>query len=144
MDLPPKARAYYMLYKHHYGGAAPFPVFRGSKQEQYGEGFGDVLQNIWRWIRPVISSAAGTFVSNLAQQKESGASWADAAKASIKPTITKSITSGAEQVSRALDQAGHGRRRKRKGRSHNVYKRKRKLNAEVKFNSNEKFPRYNF
>ena len=120
MDLPPKARAYYMLYKHQYCGAVPFPVFRGTKQQQYGEGFGDVFQNIWRWISPIFSSAAGTFVHNLAQQKESGASWADAAKAALKPTITKTITSCAEQVSRALDQPGHEHRRRRKSRSHNV------------------------
>ena len=143
MDLPPKARACYMLYKHQHVGAAPFPVFRGTKQQQYGEGFGDVFPKIWRLISPIFSSAAGTFVHNLAQQKESGASLADAEKAALKPTITKTITSGAEQVSRTLDQAGHGRRRKRKSRSHKVYKRKRKLNAEVKFDSNEKFPHYN-
>jgi len=145
MELNPEAQKFYLLY-HPQAGGALYPVFRGSRQAQYGEGFGDMFKSIWKWVFPVVSSSAGTFLQEMVKSKSEGSNWKDAAKAAIKPTIFEGISRGAEQVSKALDQAkssqeGRGRRKKRKRKhSKGVYKGIQKaLSSEL-----SKLPKYNF
>ena len=145
MELNPEAQKFYLLY-HPQAGGALYPVFRGSRQAQYGEGFGDMFKSIWKWVFPVVSSSAGTFLQEMVKSKSEGSNWKDAAKAAIKPTIFEGISRGAEQVSKALDQAkssqeGSGRRKKRhRKNSKRVYKGIQKaLSSEL-----AKLPKYNF
>jgi hypothetical protein len=145
MELNPEAQKFYLLY-HPQAGGALYPVFRGSRQAQYGEGFGDMFKSIWKWVFPVVSSSAGTFLQEMVKSKSEGSNWKDAAKAATKPTIFEGISRGAEQVSKALDQAkssqeGMGRRKKRhRKNSKRVYKGIQKaLSSEL-----SKLPKYNF
>ena len=145
MELDPEAHKLYLLY-HPQGGGALFPVFRGSKQAQYGEGFGDIFKSIWKWVFPVVSSSAGTFLQEMVKSKSEGSNWKDAAKSALKPTILEGISRGAKQVSKALDesktsQSGKGRRRKRRRKkSKGLYKGPAKTHT-TKYS---KLPKYNF
>ena len=71
MDLDPEAQKLYFLY-HPQAGGALYPVFRGSKQAQYGEGFGDMFKSIWKWVFPVVSSSADTFPQEMEKSKSEG------------------------------------------------------------------------
>ena len=146
MEHDPRARALYLLYKHQYGGAL-YPVFRGSRQVQYGEGFGDIFKSLWKFVLPVVSSSAGTFLTELVKRKGEGADWKESAKGVIKPTLLEAVSRGAEQVSKAIDeskQKGSGKRRRRKGkkRPRPIYKGHQF--AQSKSKSNSKLPKYNF
>ena len=66
-----------------------FPVFRGARYVQYGNGFGDVLRGIWRTVFPVIARGAATFMQNLASNKEEGKDWSKAAKEAAIPALTE-------------------------------------------------------
>ena len=103
MEHDPQAQALYLLYKNQYGGAV-YPVFRGGRQLQYGEGFGDIFKSIWKWVFPVVSGGAGTFLEEMVKKKSEALGWKEAAKSSIQPTIMESISRGAEQVSKAMDE----------------------------------------
>ena len=143
MEHDPQARALYLLYKQQYGGAL-YPVFRGSRQLQYGEGFGDIFKSVWKYVFPVVSSTAGTFLQELVKKKGEGVDWKESAKAAIKPTLMEAVSRGAEQVSKAIDerkQSGSGRRRRRK-RKHNVYKGEQVAHRKKK--SRSKLPKFNF
>ena len=74
MEHDPQAQALYLLYKNQYGGAL-YPVFRGGRQLQYGEGFGDIFKSIWKWVFPVGSSGAGTFLEEMVKKKSEGLGW---------------------------------------------------------------------
>ncbi len=145
MELDPEAQKLYLLY-HPQAGGALFPVFRGSRQSQYGEGFGDIFKSIWKWVFPVVSNSAGTFLQEMVKSKAEGSNWKDAAKSALKPTILEGISRGAEQVSKALDeskssQEGRGRRKKRRRKkAKGVYKGPNKTHSS-KFS---KLPKYNF
>ena len=145
MELDPEAQKLYFLY-HPQAGGALYPVFRGSKQGQYGEGFGDIFKSIWKWVFPVVSSSAGTFLQQMVKSKSEGSNWKEAAKSALKPTILEGISRGAEQVSKALDeskssQEGKGRRKKRhRKQSKGVYKGKSKSQSNIL----SKLPKYNF
>ncbi len=145
MDLDPEAQKLYFLY-HPQAGGALYPVFRGSKQAQYGEGFGDMFKSIWKWVFPVVSSSAGTFLQEMVKSKSEGSNWKEGAKAAIKPTIFEGISRGAEQVSKALDeskssQGGKGRRTKHhRKQSKGVYKGTTKAQS----NKLSKLLKYNF
>ena len=147
MEHDPRARALYLLYKHQYGGAL-YPVFRGSRQVQYGEGFGDIFKSLWKFVFPVVSSTAGTFLQEMVKRKGEGADWKESAKGAIKPSLLEAVSRGAEQVSKAIDerkQSGSGRGRKRrrgKKRSRSIYKGHQL--AQSKSKSNSKLPKYNF
>ena len=144
MEHDPEAQALYLLYKNQYGGAL-YPVFRGGRQVQYGEEFGDIFKSIFKWVFPVVSTGAGTFIEEMVKQKVEGLGWKEAAKSAIQPTIMESISRGAEQVSKAMDESKksqEGRGRKRRKRRHSVYK-GRQL-SKAKSNSHTSLPKFNF
>ena len=69
MEQDPTAQALYLLYKNEYGGALYPVLFRGGRQLQFGEGFGDIFKSIWKWVFPVVSSGAGTFLEEMVKKK---------------------------------------------------------------------------
>ncbi len=94
---------------------------------------------------PVVSSGAGTFLEEMVKKKGEGLGWKEAAKSAIQPTIMESISRGAEQVSKAMDESKksqEGRGRKRRKRRHSVYKGRQMSTAKSKFNSS--LPKFNF
>ena len=140
MEHDPQAQALYLLYKNQYGGAL-YPVFRGGRQLQYGEGFGDIFKSIWKWVFPVVSSGAGTFLEEMVKKKGECVGWKAAAKSAIHPTIMETISRGAEQVSKAMDESKKsqgGKGKKRRKRRHSVYK------GHQMSSSKSKSPKYNF
>ena len=144
MEHDPQAQALYLLYKNQYGGAL-YPVFRGGRQLQYGEGFGDIFKSIWKWVFPVVSSGAGTFLEEMVKKKGEGVGWKEAAKSAIQPTIMETISRGAEQVSKAMDErkkTQEGKGKKRRKRRHSIYKGHQLSSA--KSISHSKSPKYNF
>ena len=144
MEHDPQAQALYLLYKNQYGGAL-YPVFRGGRQLQYGEGFGDIFKSIWKWVFPVVSSGAGTFLEEMVKKKSEGLGWKEAAKSAIQPTIMESISRGAEQVSKAMDErknSQEGRGWKRRKRRQSVYKGQQK--SKAKSISHSSLHKFNF
>ena len=144
MEHDAQAQALYFLYKNQYGGAL-YPVFRGGRQLQYGEGFGDIFKSIWTWVFPVVSSGAGTFLEEMVKKKGEGIGWKEAANSAIQPTIMEAVSRGAEQVSKVMDESKksqEGRGRKRRKRRHSVYKGHQLSTAKSK--SHPSLPKYNF
>ncbi len=136
MESDPQAQAIYKLYKYQLGGN--FPVFKGSRYGQSGEGFGDVFRSILKYVIPVVSEGATSFLGSLFRGRESGATWKDALKSSIKPTIMSTVDAGTTQLQQAMSK-GSGRKRRS---TQDVYKGKR---AKLSFSKTPtKIPRYNF
>ncbi len=93
MEHDPQAQALYLLYKNQYGGAL-YPVFRGGRQLQYGEGFGDIFKSLWTRVYPVVSSCAGTFLEEMLKKTSEGLGWEEAAMSGIQPTTMETIFRG--------------------------------------------------
>jgi hypothetical protein len=108
------------------------PVFRGGQQ---GEGLGDILRGILRFIAPIALRGISKFAGTTLKAREQGASWKDAAKGAIAPTlgsIAKDVMgnfsnqggSGAlfHGVEGVPDETIKLYKRKRAGRKHKVKK----------------------
>lgn len=93
-------------------GVGQYPVFRGA-QVQYGNGIGDIFRSIGRFLLPIFSSSAKTFVQSAAQGLSEGQSIKEAAKQALKPTLSSAMSGTAEQVMKKV--SGEGKRRKRRG-----------------------------
>jgi hypothetical protein len=78
------AAAYYRFYKAQHGGE--IPVFRGGRQA--GEGLGDFLRGIFRFLAPVALRGLSTFAGRTFEAHQKGATLKDAAKAAISPTLS--------------------------------------------------------
>ena len=125
-----------------------FPVFKGARYVQYGNGFGDVLRGIWRTVFPVMARGAATFMQNLASNKEEGKDWSKAAKEAAIPALTETGDElggligmpGAGRYARRM--MGLGKRRKRRAKSI-VYKRKNPKSKKSKLTFTA-IPKYNF
>jgi len=78
---------------------------------QTGNGFLDVLKGIGRFLFPIITSSAGSFISNAARRyNEEGKSIKEAAKESLRDAGA----AGIEALGRQIQQKGKGRRRRSK------------------------------
>ena len=99
---------YYKFYSSQKGG--DFPVFKGARFHQYGSGFGDILRGILRFVMPVLTRGAATFLGDVVQKRDHGSTWGDAAKSAIAPTAMSVLNEAANQTA----QRGNGKKRKRK------------------------------
>jgi hypothetical protein len=137
---------YYKLLSGQRGG--DFPVFKGSRFIQYGNGFGDVLRGIWRMVFPVVARGASTFLQDFAKNKESGADWRSAAKGAVLPSLTQAGDELGEYVgvpgaaSKLRKMVGLGKRRKRSTKSI-LYKGKKAQSKRSKLTFTA-IPKYNF
>ena len=140
---------YYKIYSSQKGG--DFPVFKGARYHQYGSGFGDILRGILRFVMPVLTRGAATFLGDVVQKRDQGSTWGDAAKSAIKPTAMSVLNEATNQTA----QRGNGKKRKRKrkrSKKHNqeggrVYKGKKHKAKKQKISFKElinKYPNYNF
>jgi hypothetical protein len=120
--------AYLQFYKQRGAGDGTV-VYRGSRRLQRGDGIGDILRGVARFMLPVLFRGAKTFLGETLDANSRGASFADAAKGALAPTVSAMTKKVVRRV-----QKGNGQRRKRSrktkqtgsGQTKRVYKRKRK------------------
>ena len=148
------------------GNGFDFPVFNGTSRYQYGQGLGDVLRGIVRYIprvkqflKPVAMKGIQTFLKAGSKAIKEGATVEDVIKSTLKPTVGAVLGATVDQVASKLiemrnnqndapppnssitlpelNQAGSGKKR----RSQTVYKKKPKRS---KYSSNQRPIIYNF
>jgi len=75
-------------------------VFSGYKYYpiQTGNGFLDILKGIFKFLAPVGLSAAGGMLRGLAEKRDQGATWKDAAKAGLRAAGGDAVRSFGNQV----------------------------------------------
>ena len=66
-------------------------MFRGS--DPYGEGLGDILRGVFRFLLPVAKSVASKFITTAAQGLEKGSPLSQAAKSALLPTLGEAVWS---------------------------------------------------
>lgn len=100
----------YNAYLQHYNiqAGGRYPVFRGTPFQR-GDGLGDILRGAMRFLAPIASSIAKTFIKDTATGLSRGSNLKDSAKSAIAPTFRAG-------VNRAIERAvtGQGRRRRRR------------------------------
>ena len=140
------------------GNGFDFPVFRGTSRYQYGQGLGDVLRGIERYLprvtqflKPVAIKNIQTLLKAGSEAIKEGATTKDVIKSTLKPTVGAVLGVTVDQVAskliemrnnqneapppnpqimlHELNQAGSGKKR----RSQTVYKKKSK---RFKYSSN--------
>ena len=93
-ESPDECRKLYcQYYRNQIGGA--LPVFRGS--DPYGEGLGDILRGVFRFLLPVAKSAASKFITTAAKGLEAGSPLSQAAKSALLPTLGETVWSVAKE-----------------------------------------------
>ena len=131
------------------GNGFDFPVFRGTSRYQYGQGLGDVLRGIVRYLprvtqflKPVAMNGIQTLLKAGSEAIKEGATVKDVIKSTLKPTVGAVLGATVDQFASKLiemrnnqndvpppnpfimlpelNQAGSGKKR----RSQTVYKKK--------------------
>jgi hypothetical protein len=108
-------------------GGAYMPVYSGESY-QYGEGLGDILRGIGRFLlpifAPVAARAATSFINNASTGLSEGRNIGDAAKAALLPTIGDTVNEAKDVIVRRA-QRGSGKPKPKRRR---VYKAKKNMN----------------
>ena len=75
-------------------------VFAGYKYYpiQTGNGFLDILKGVFKFLAPIGLSAAGGMLRGLAEKRDQGATWKDAAKAGLRAAGGDAVRSFGNQV----------------------------------------------
>ena len=137
-----KAQAYYQYFNGGGGGGGEMPVFRGARRyPQYGAGIGDFFRGLFRTLFPVALRGAATFVNEAVRGQGEGASFAQAAKAAIQPTlgavlnevVSRQKKSDAEALEKQQG-GGAGRNRKRKSALYKGAKKRKTTSKKIKYN----------
>jgi hypothetical protein len=136
-----KSAAYCRYYQAQSGGE--IPVFRGGRQN--GEGLGDILRGIFRFIAPLALRGISKFAGHTLDAHQKGATLKEAAKSALTPTLDSVASGFAEQFQGGKNQqTGSGMALNQPGckkaimyvkpRRQNVYKRpKSKRRSDGKF-----------
>jgi hypothetical protein len=111
-----KCAIYCRYYEAQRGGE--IPVFRGGRQS--GEGLGDILRGIFRFIAPIALRGFTTFAGHTLDAHQRGATLKDAAKSALTPTLN-SVTSGIAEQFRGQQQQQTGSGVRRIRRHHQRY-----------------------
>ena len=148
------------------GNGCYFPAFKGTSRYQYGQGLGDVLRGIVRYIprvtqflKPVAIKGIQTLLQAGSEAIKEGATVKDVIKSTLKPAVGAVLGATVDQVASKLikmrnnqndapppnppimlpelNQAGSGTKR----RSQTVYKKKHKRS---KYSSIQRPIIYNF
>ena len=91
------------LYKNAFGGrqiggGGYIPKFYGSHRYQNSGGFGDVMRGLLRRFWPVAKKGFAVFLRAGGESMREGATWKEALKSSIKPTIGAVLNATADQI----------------------------------------------
>jgi hypothetical protein len=98
--------AAYCRYYHAQSGGE-IPVFRGGRQS--GEGLGDILRGIFRFIAPLALRGISAFAGHTLDAHQKGATLKDAAKSALTPTLNSVASGFAERFNRGTnEQTGSG------------------------------------
>ena len=95
-----QAQAYYNYFNSPAAHVASggIPVFRGARRAgQYGAGIGDFFRGIFRRFLPIAVKGAATFLSETVKNNREGASFKDAAKAALRPTLGATLANVGEE-----------------------------------------------
>lgn len=91
------------------GGLGDIRVYTGVPRYQYGQGFGDVLRNIFKSFIPVAMNVGKSFFNSGSAALDSGQSLGDAMKATIRPTLSSALKHGSAAIGKAIEgQEGGG------------------------------------
>ena len=80
------------------GGGGYIAKFYGSYRYQNGGGFGDVMKGLLRRFWPVAKQGFAAFLRAGGESMKEGATWKEALKSSIKPTIGTVLSATANQI----------------------------------------------
>ena len=80
------------------GGGGYIPRFYGAHRYQNGGGFGNVMKGILKRFWPVAKQGFAAFLRAGGESMKEGATWKEALKSSIKPTIGSVLTATADQI----------------------------------------------
>ena len=80
------------------GGGGYIPKFYGSYRYQNGGGFGDVMKGLLRRFWPVSKQGFAALLRAGGESMKEGATWKEALKSSIKPTIGTVLSATADQI----------------------------------------------
>lgn len=124
------------------GRGVDYPVYVGTRAAQYGNGIGDILRGVWRFIFPVVASGASTFLSEAVKAHDTGGGWKSAVKSAIAPAASGMLARTAEKITEAVEnsrkgdeanQGGRGRKRKHKKKQYKSNKKQRQNNSNWNF-----------
>ena len=80
------------------GGGGYIPKFYGAHIYQNGGGFGDVMRDLLRRFWPVAKPGFAAFFRAGGESMKEEATWKEALKSSIKPTIGTVLSATADQI----------------------------------------------
>jgi hypothetical protein len=111
------------VYAQHYrkqqqGGTT---IFRGSRRWQRGDGIGDIIRGITRFMLPVVLRGVTTFAGETMNANEKGVSLGEAAKGALKPALHAAVQAVSEGFQGGVGQRTPERSKRASGikRAHN-------------------------
>ncbi len=120
-------------------------MFRGPRRWQRGDGFGDILRGVARFMLPVVLRGAATFAGETLDANERGESLGSAAKNALKPALQAAVQAVAEgfQGGAAKPEASkltnvHERQAQRKHKSKSSKSSKNSKNSKRKSSKSSK------
>ena len=91
------------------GNGFDIPVFVGTSRYQYGQGLGDVLHGILkfipkiaRFLKPLVMKGAQTLLTACSEAIKEGATVKDVIKSTLKPTVGAVLGATVDQVASKL------------------------------------------
>ena len=97
--MDPRAELYKNAFSWWQSGEGGYiPSFYGAHRYQHGGGFRDVMKGLLRRFCPVAKQCFAAFLRAGGESKKEGATWKEAIKSSIKPTIGTVLSATADQI----------------------------------------------
>ena len=120
-------------FTYHYGGGSAgdprYAVFRGERY-QYGNGLGDVLRGIGRFILPWFVDTASGFIKGFSSNLQSGQTLKNSAIGAVANTITDTADLAKSALMSKMQ--GGGRKRKRRSSTKKVARKRSKRTRKRK------------
>jgi hypothetical protein len=128
LDNPSVGAAYAKYYKSQ-TGSGEIIVYRRNRAHQNGDGIGDILRGLARFLLPLFFRGAKTFANETIRGTEQGMSFGEAAKGALHPTLNAVTGAATKQF-----QGGSGKKRKSKQNGGSNKRAKRQKTKRAKKN----------